>query len=181
MTTISVSMVTSSAFSTTVSTFVDHFTVSRPALVTASSTAAMMASEVLVAPATASTFAVCCSTMRPGICATAGSEMPAVSPFLVTSMAVTAPFSSTVTATSMAPLPPISLSPTPVKTPASALAAPHSVSSIVSASRRERNFFMVLLLIRLVEMAEEASAVYFIIQYPNDGWQGEMTLFSQTK
>ena len=25
----------------------------------------------------------------------------------------------------------------------------------------------------LVEMAEEASAVCFIIQYPNDGWQGE--------
>jgi hypothetical protein len=40
---------------------------------------------------------------------------------------------------------------------------------------------MVLLLVRLVEMAEEASAVYFIIQYPNDGWQGEMTLFSQAK
>ena len=181
MTTISVSMVTSSAFSATVSTFVDHFTVSRPALVTASSTAAMMASEVLVAPATASTFAVCCSTMRPGICATAGSEMPAVSPFLVTSMAVTAPFSSTVTATSMAPLPPISLSPTPVKTPASALATPHRVSSIVSASRRERNFFMVLLLNSFGRNGRRSICRMLYYTIPQRWLARGMTLFSQAK
>ena len=45
----------------------------------AASTAALMASDVTVAPATPSTSVLCASTMAAGICSIAGSLMPGVS------------------------------------------------------------------------------------------------------
>ena len=140
--TTSASSTTSAPFSTTASFFSLQAAASRPALVTASRVAAMMASLVKVAEETASTLALCISTMRAGICSTAGSLIPGVSPFLVTSTLVTTPFSSTVTATSMEPAPPILLSPTPVNTPASATARLLMVSSMAMANTRERTFFI---------------------------------------
>ena len=68
-------------------------------------TASLMASEVMVAPEMLSTSVELASLMAAGIFSMAGSEMPAVSAWPVTSTAVMA-FSSTVTSTvSLPPMP----------------------------------------------------------------------------
>ena len=102
-------------------------------------TASMMPLEVRVAPATASTSAEFAATMAAGICSMAGSETPAVSPWLFTVTLVILP-PSTVTDTSMLECIPL---PVPTNVPSFSevsATAGTSVMSIMTASSRLRKF-----------------------------------------
>ena len=114
MTTTSVVSSSSAAFSTTTSFFSISAVVSTPPFSRAALTVARIASEVRVAPATASTLMVFSSTIAAGMLATAESQIPGVSLHSSTVTALMEPSSARVTVTVTAPTPPIWESPVAV-------------------------------------------------------------------
>ena len=95
--------------------------------------------EVRVAPATASTSAEFAATIAAGICSMAGSDTPAVSPWLFTVTSVIFP-PSTVTVTSMLECMPL---PVPTNVPSvseDSATTGVRVISIMTASSRLRKF-----------------------------------------
>ena len=101
----------------------------------AAATASLMASEVTVAPVTASTSVLCASTIACGICSIAGSLIPAVSLCSSTSTSEILP-SSTVTATFTAPPMPFA---EPSYTPFAGIASAIAYSGVAIASAMVSN------------------------------------------